>query len=174
MGNRNSTHVAKENKNAAEDTPAENNSGVFLTQDFQSDIIQAFQSKTLQQQFQKLQTNILTSYNESISEDELRREKLQRDLIKWRDENTHVHKQLNERMDDIRAKFSDMEVSLRYDLGKIEEKKNIAPKFETDGKTCLNERVELTNCYKEVDDLLKCDGFIEGFERCIKKTVMST
>lgn len=72
---------------------------------------------------------MISSHNETISQDDQRRHALHRELTKWRDHNAQVQSSLDERMDAARAKFSDTEVGLRYDLGKMEETiKNKVPK----------------------------------------------
>ena len=72
---------------------------------------------------------MITSHNEAMSQDDQRRHALQRELTKWREHNTQVQSSFDERMDTVRAKFSDTEVGLRYDLGKMEDTmKNKVPK----------------------------------------------
>jgi len=176
MGNKNSAAQAQETQQSDdENSPSSNKSGVYLAQPFQEELVQTFQSKAIQNQFELFQAKMISSHNETISQDDQRRHALHRELTKWRDHNAQVQSSLDERMDAARAKFSDTEVGLRYDLGKMEETiKNKVPKFGNTANACLDSRAELTRCYNGVNDVRKCDGFVEAYERCAKQTVMSS
>jgi len=39
---------------------------------------------------------------------------------------------------------------------------------------CIDTRVELAKCYNGVDDVRKCDGFVEALERCANQAVISS
>merc|ERR1740124_1533657 len=63
----------------------------------------------------------------------------------------------------------------RYDLGKMEDTmKNKVPKFGNPENACIDTRVELAKCYNGVDDVRKCDGFVEALERCANQAVISS
>jgi len=179
MGNRNSaanaTQAQEKQQTNDENSPSSDTSGVYLNQNFQEEIVQTFQSKAIQNQFELFQAKMITSHNEAMSQDDQRRHALQRELTKWREHNTQVQSSFDERMDTVRAKFSDTEVGLRYDLGKMEDTmKNKVPKFGNTENACIDTRVELAKCYNGVDDVRKCDGFVEALERCANQAVISS
>jgi len=81
---------------------------------------------------------------------------------------------LDDRVDALNAKFSDLQAAVRYDVGKLENKVGNVPKFGK-GDQCLDVRGALVRCYKEQEkgDVRKCDGIMDAMERCVKQAVIA-
>lgn len=179
MGNKNSVANTSQEQETQQHNDQNNRSsdisGVFLAQNFQEEIVQTFQSKAIQKEFELFQAKMITSHNETVSRDDQQRQVLQRDLNTWREGNAQMQTSLDERIDAVRAKFSDTEVGFKYDLGKMEETmKKKARKLGNTENACINSRNELARCFNEVKDVRICDGFVEALERCAQKMVTSS
>mmetsp|Transcript_13694 Transcript_13694/g.28198 ORF Transcript_13694/g.28198 Transcript_13694/m.28198 type:complete len:178 (-) Transcript_13694:206-739(-) len=176
MGNRASSQKQPEAGTADarnDDQSATEESGVYLSKDFQEKVLKDFQSKVLKEEWESRQRNIMIASNERIARDEQRKAELDQKLEVWKDHNTNVHAQLDSKVDSLKARFTDLEVELRYDVSRLESTSlGLGPKFGR-GEACVSARADLAACLKETDDFMKCDRFIDILEHCTKKTVMS-
>jgi hypothetical protein len=140
---------------------------------FPAEIVQSFQSEALKTQWEKLQAKILLNHKDRITQDEVRKAQVQEEIRQWRKHNDAVHEALDRKLDELRAKFSDSQVAVSYDVGKLEEKLGKVPKFGGKDTACLDVRMALVNCLKDVTDVRECDGVLQVVERCVKQTVIA-
>lgn len=140
---------------------------------FSADIVQSFQSEALKTQWEKLQAKILMNHKDRITQDQVRKAQVQEELSQWRKHNDAVHASLDQKLDDLRAKFSDAQVAVSYDVGKLEQRLEKVPKFGGKDGACLDVRMALVNCFKGVEDVRECDDVLYAMERCVKQTVIA-
>lgn len=140
---------------------------------FPADIVQSFQSEALKTQWEKLQAKILMNHKDRITQDQVRKAQVQEELSQWRKHNDAVHASLDQKLDDLRAKFSDAQVAVSYDVGKLEQRLEKVPKFGGKDGACLDVRMALVNCFKGVEDVRECDDVLYAMERCVKQTVIA-
>jgi hypothetical protein len=137
-----------------------------------AEIVNSFQSEVLQTQWEKLQAKILTNHNERVTQAEARNAAVEEELTKWRNHNEVVQNSLDQKIDELKAKFADSSVAIAYDVGKLEEKIGNSPKFGSN-EACSDVRISLTSCYNGTDDIRKCDEIVKAMERCAKQTIMA-
>eukprot|EP00558_Chaetoceros_sp_UNC1202_P007214 CAMPEP_0197245702 /NCGR_PEP_ID=MMETSP1429-20130617/10409_1 /TAXON_ID=49237 /ORGANISM="Chaetoceros sp., Strain UNC1202" /LENGTH=185 /DNA_ID=CAMNT_0042706245 /DNA_START=38 /DNA_END=595 /DNA_ORIENTATION=- len=147
-------------------------SGVFLSNELQADILGAFQSQVLQTQWEKLQTKIMVNHNERISQNELRKLQVEEEVARWKKDNDEVQNILDERMEGVKSQFWDLEVALQQDVQNLENKVGNVPKFGGD-TACFDVRSSLTSCYKNTKDVRTCDELVAAMDRCVKQTVIA-
>lgn len=182
MGNRNSTSIGSSSQPQiiSKEEPLDESittvtsSGVFLSNQLQADIVQSFQSEALQTQWEKLQAKILTNHRERITQDEIRKAQVQEEIQKWRKHNDAVHASLDQKLDELRAKFTDAKVAITYDVEKLEGKLGKVPKFGGTDGACLDVRMAVSNCFKGEKDVRQCDDVLGVLENCVKKTVTAS
>ena len=121
-----------------------------------------------------MQSNIITSHNQRLTQHQERRLNLAKELNQWRQHNQQVQSSLDSKIEDLRAKFSDEEASIRFDVGKLEKKLQNVPKFGSTNNACIQLRMEVASCLKDSKDSRSCNGFVEALERCTKQTVVSS
>ena len=132
-----------------------------------------FQSTHLKEEWENRQRAILAARSERIAKDEERRAGLEAELNLFRARNADTQSKLDARIDAASARFADLEVEMKYDIDRLEKKIGSGPKI-TDGKAapCLTLRSDLASCFREADDVRKCDGFMEALERCVRMEVV--
>ena len=101
----------------------EYNSHIYL-----AEIVSRFQSKEIQLKWQSLQNSIPTDHNNRTAKEELRKLEVERKIQEWRDDNDIVQKKLDEKADELRSSFADMEFALSHDISKLEKKFDSVPK----------------------------------------------
>ena len=133
-----------------------------------------FQSKHLQEEWENQQRAILAARSERIAQDEQRRQGLENELNLFRARNAETQSKLDGKIDAARLRFADLEVALKYDIDAMEKKHlGKGPKAEgVQSQPCVGLRTDLAACFKETDDVRKCDGYVEALERCVKKEVV--
>jgi len=183
------------------DATSVNNSGVFLSNELQckwywlanvhikqhqhltnchnlhsetyaAEIVNAFQSEELKTQWEKLQAGIITNHEKRVSKAEARSATVEKELTRWRKDNEAVQSALDQKIDELKAKFADASVAIAYDVGKLEEKIGSSPKF-GGNEACSDIRITLANCYKYTDDIRSCDEIVKAMETCAKQTIMA-
>ncbi|GFH48220.1 hypothetical protein CTEN210_04696 [Chaetoceros tenuissimus] len=151
-------------------------SGVFLANELQTEIVNAFQTSNLQAEWEKLQTKIITSHNERVITAAEHIGQIQNELAQWRQHNEEVQSSLNNTLDSLNAKFADKEVELQFNVDQLEKRIGSVPVFGQEKGTgmCLDERTKLMNCYSNKSgDIRDCDDIVKAMERCTKKAVVS-
>eukprot|EP00560_Eucampia_antarctica_P006154 CAMPEP_0197824468 /NCGR_PEP_ID=MMETSP1437-20131217/1698_1 /TAXON_ID=49252 ORGANISM="Eucampia antarctica, Strain CCMP1452" /NCGR_SAMPLE_ID=MMETSP1437 /ASSEMBLY_ACC=CAM_ASM_001096 /LENGTH=170 /DNA_ID=CAMNT_0043424093 /DNA_START=68 /DNA_END=580 /DNA_ORIENTATION=+ len=147
-------------------------SGIVLSEELQTEIVQDFQNKVLKEEWEKRQKSILVASNQRIAMDEKRREDLENKLEAWRKGDDNIQKNLDEQIDGLKARFADAEVEIIFDVSKMEKKIGSAPEF-GDGSACLDLRAILTDCYNKEKDIRLCDIHVQAVEACTKRVISS-
>jgi hypothetical protein len=84
---------------------------------------------------------------------------------------------LDDRLDTLNAKFTDISVGLEYDTARVQEKFG-EPKtenLEKEVKHCLGERVHWMFCQqKYANDSRPCNAYLSALETCVSKTIVDS
>ena len=137
-------------------------------------VMSDFQSKHLKEEWENRQRSILASRNKRIAEDERRRIGLEHELNVFRARNAETQAKLDAKIDSSSARFADLEVELQFEVDRVEKKVGQGGPKGADGAVapCVALRADLASCFREADDVRKCDGYIEAMERCVKVEVV--
>jgi hypothetical protein len=156
---------------------------ITLTFPLAAEIVNAFQSSALQTQWEKLQTSIITSHNERITDTNTHLTHIQNEITQWRTHNNAVQSTLDEKLDSLNSKFADKQVEVGYDVQQLEKRIGKVPVFGEERGTgvCLEERMGLIDCYNRNKSKRGngngngnvCDEIVKAMERCAKKAVMA-
>lgn len=146
---------------------------IFASQHDVAKVMNEFQSKHLKEEWEKRQRAILASRNERIAEDERRRVGLEQELNVFRAQNADVQSKLDAKIDSASARFADLQVELQYEADRVEKKLGQSgPKGAGGAAPCVEVRSELAACFREANDVRRCDGYVEALERCVKVEVV--
>eukprot|EP00591_Stephanopyxis_turris_P012117 CAMPEP_0195528976 /NCGR_PEP_ID=MMETSP0794_2-20130614/31353_1 /TAXON_ID=515487 /ORGANISM="Stephanopyxis turris, Strain CCMP 815" /LENGTH=147 /DNA_ID=CAMNT_0040660207 /DNA_START=213 /DNA_END=656 /DNA_ORIENTATION=- len=140
--------------------------------ELQEDVMTDFQDELLQKQWVQHQMQIMQRAEARTKSSNERRSKVEQQMEQFREKNTIRQANLDSKIDDLNARFSDLRTEIAYDAASLEKKLGNGPTFGNKDKTCLSARMEVASCYKNGIDVLACDGVVESLERCIKKTIM--
>jgi uncharacterized protein YlxW (UPF0749 family) len=165
---------------------------LLLASPLAAEIVNAFQSSVLQTQWEKLQTSIITSHNERVITTAEQLAHVQNELAQWRQHNSSVQSALDDKLDSLDSSFADKEVEVGYDVQQLEKKIGNVPVFGEEKGTgvCLEERMNLVNCFKSSnvsgnsesksesgsrnnEAWNGCEEIVNAMERCTKKAVMA-
>ena len=82
--------------------------------------------------------------------------------------------ELDAKVDSANARFADLQVELQYEVDRVEKKVGQGGPKGADGAAapCVALRANLAACFREADDVRKCDGYIDALERCVKVEVV--
>ena len=138
-------------------------------------VMNDFQSKHLKEEWENRQRAILASRNERIAEDERRRVGLEQELNVFRARNAETQAKLDAKIDSASARFADLQVELQYEVDRVEKKVGQGGPKGADGAAtpCVSLRADLAACFREADDVRKCDEYIDALERCVKVEVVN-
>ena len=103
-----------------------------------------------------------------VEETSARLEAATKQLEAWASRNT----ELDNRIEDLRAQFSDGKVALEYDAKNVAEVlgKNQAWKKEM---PCLGQRAHWIDCQKKYAlDSRPCDAYVDALEKCVNEAVI--
>eukprot|EP01083_Nonionella_stella_P023926 66189_1 len=167
MGNK-----ASRGSGANEAAAAEQQSGVFLDPKFNEEIIGQFSSQVLKTEWEKILLKVTTTGNNRVQQEQVRKAQLEAQLTQWRAQNDHVQGQLDEKTHNLQKKYHEQKADIMSNIEELERKAD-APKFGAAGNACLNVRGLLASCYKENDDMRKCDDLVDAMEKCTKQTIMA-
>ena len=101
---------------------------IYLFYSITAEIVNQFKNQNIQLQWQELQNQILTQNYNRTAKDELHKIQINQELDKWKKGNEIVQKKLDEKVDELRAKFADLEFALNHDVGNLEKKFDQVPK----------------------------------------------
>jgi len=133
-------------------------------------ILQDFQSKVLKDEWEKHQKYMIAKGNKRRLEEFHTKEALDQQINNFRQQDGIRQSQLDERIDDLQAKFSDISTALQFDANRIDQKlASMSFKGETEAP-CLGQRTNVTLCLQ--DKKGNCDAFIKSLEKCVGETVV--
>jgi hypothetical protein len=84
---------------------------------------------------------------------------------------------LDNRLDSLNAKFTDIAIALEYDTARVQEKFVGEQKTEGPEKVehCLGERVHWMFCQqKYAEDSRPCNAYLSALETCVNKTILDS
>mmetsp|Transcript_9290 Transcript_9290/g.10270 ORF Transcript_9290/g.10270 Transcript_9290/m.10270 type:complete len:174 (-) Transcript_9290:81-602(-) len=171
MGNTASSKASIEEQG---DSSTELTSGFFLADGLQSKIMQEFQSKLLQDEWEKHQKYVIAKGNKRRLEEFQTKEYIVQKLNEFRPQNDLQQSQLDQRIDELRAKFSDITTASKFDAARLHERMTSQKIFA--GETpCLIDRTNVTLCLSENHgkESNKCNDFITALENCAQRTIVT-
>ena len=126
----------------------------------------------LKTEWEKILVKVATTGNNRVKEEQVRKAQLEEQLTQWRAQNDDVQGQLDERIHNLQKTYHEKKADITSSIEELERKAD-APKFGAAGNACLNVRGLLASCYKENDDMRKCDDLVDALEKCTKQTIMT-
>jgi hypothetical protein len=134
-------------------------------------ILHEFQSKVLKEEWEEHQKYMIAKKDKRRLEEFHAQEKLDQDIKSFRQQNSVREGHLDNLMDDLQAKFSDINTALQFDVNRIDRKLvSITFKGETEA-ACLGQRTNVALCFKsKAGD--KCDEYIKALEKCFGDAVV--
>lgn len=89
----------------------------------------------------------------------------------FREQDSIRQQQLDERVEDLQARFSDIDYALQFDANRIDRKlATVIFKGETQ-PPCLGSRTKVAICFQDAKGS-NCDDYVKELERCVKETVV--
>jgi hypothetical protein len=134
-------------------------------------ILHEFQSKVLKEEWEEHQKYMIAKADKRRLEEYRSKEKLDRKLDTFRQQNSIRDGQLDNLTDDFQAKFSDINTALQFDANRIDRKLvSMSFKGETEAP-CLGQRTNVAICFQhKTGD--NCDEYIKALEKCVGEAVV--
>jgi vacuolar-type H+-ATPase subunit I/STV1 len=98
------------------------------------------------------------------------KEAIDQQFKQFRQQNDLIQSQLDERIDEINARFSDLKNAAEFDANRLD-KKLAAIRVNTQEAPCLGPRTSITLCLSEKGPA-ECDDFIKALEKCVTEAVV--
>ena len=90
------------------------------------ELMATFKSKILQVEWEKHQKSMMNSAQQRLASEEKWQSEFRQKLQRWKERNDTIQTQLDQKLDDLRARYSDYSAEIRWDLQKMEDReKNI-------------------------------------------------
>lgn len=139
--------------------------------DLKGTIFNELKSTVLKETWEKYQKSLIAKGNQRRSDEFRAKEDLDQHLNMFRQNDSIRQQQLDERAEDLQAKFSDVSTALQFDTSRIEQKlTSIIFKGETEAP-CLSSRTKVAVCFRDAKGS-SCDDYVKELERCVKETVV--
>ena len=154
-----------------EAAPVEDEARIKLSPDLAQKIARDFQNEELQSAWKTVQVSILDRRSERdrhVAEVSARLQAATQKMEAWKAQNA----ELDNKIEDLRAKFSDGKVALDYDARNMADllKEHQPWKKEM---PCLGQRAHWIDCQKKYAlDSRPCDAYVDALERCVNETVV--
>mmetsp|Transcript_18181 Transcript_18181/g.26916 ORF Transcript_18181/g.26916 Transcript_18181/m.26916 type:complete len:118 (-) Transcript_18181:368-721(-) len=110
--------------------------------------------------------------NERRLEEFQKMEAIEQHLNGFRPQNEMLHSQLDQRIDELQAKFSDISTAAKFDAESLE-KKLTSRKFQSSEAPCLMARTNIAMCLSDKQGLNDCSDFIRALEKCVQDTIVT-
>ena len=134
-------------------------------------IIHEFQSKVLKEEWEKHQKHLIIQGSKLRSESHRVMEDIDKQMNEFRIRDSLQQQQLDERAEDLQAKFADINTELQFDANRIDRKlASMIFKGETE-PPCLGSRTKVALCFQDAKGS-SCDDYLKELERCVKETVV--
>mmetsp|Transcript_20467 Transcript_20467/g.20750 ORF Transcript_20467/g.20750 Transcript_20467/m.20750 type:complete len:171 (-) Transcript_20467:257-769(-) len=167
MGNKSSAPVAAEN--SGDDT----GSGIALSSELQSKIVQDFNDVQVQQEYIGFQRSMLEERRERAQSEHEINVQFQREVKAWQKMDKQRQEELDNKIDDMNAQFFNSSAEINHEASRLEEKIAKDAKIDIKEEDCFNSRMNLASCFKiNSKNLSECNGFVEILEQCVKKTIV--
>lgn len=134
-------------------------------------ILHEFQSTVLKEEWEEYQKYMIAKTNNRRLDEFHSKEKLDKAIQTFRQQNSLRDGQLDNLVDDLQAKFSDVNIALQFDANRIDrDLVSMACKGETEAP-CLGQRTNVALCLKtKTGD--RCDEYIKALEKCVGDAVV--
>jgi hypothetical protein len=130
---------------------------------------QEFNNEQIAKLFGKQMEKLGERRAETIKAHVQQRTELEEHMGKFREQNNQIQQQLDQKIESIEDRFTDMANVVEYDVTRLD-KKYLGGKKQDSQIVCLDERVNVATCYKESGN---CDSFIEALSECASKSITS-
>jgi hypothetical protein len=138
-------------------------------------MVREFQNQALQNEWNSFRTSVLTHRNEREQKLAHQNGALLQERQMRAAEVAQRNAALENRIDSLNAKFTDISVALEYDTARVQEKFGEQKLENPEVKQCLGERVHWMFCQqKYADDGRPCNAYLSELEKCVNKTIMDS
>ncbi len=139
--------------------------------DFKGTIFHELQRTVLNETWEKYQKSLIAKGNQRRSDEFRAKEDLDQRLNMFRQNDSIRQQQLDERTEDLQARFSDISTALQFDTNRIDQKlASMIFKGEAEAP-CLASRTKVAVCFRDAKGS-SCDDYVKELERCVKETVV--
>eukprot|EP00536_Pseudo-nitzschia_multiseries_P009231 jgi/Psemu1/306377/fgenesh1_kg.253_\ len=169
--------------NGMEEEGQEQEGGFFtLSESIQQEMALEFQNEQVVKMFGKQMEKIGERKNAAYKEHLEQRATLERKLKEFRQQNEQVQNQLNEKIEGMEDKFTDLANVVEYDLTRLEKKylKSSLTESNISNIPCFVEQTEIVTCLNNKskseetkNDPFACDVFIKALNECTHRTITS-
>ena len=98
--------------------------------------------------------------------------KIKQHLDHFRQQNSQIHKQLDETIEKFEDQFTDTANVVEYDSARLEKTYLKSLKVSKDELPCFSERSKMVACYgQNKNDPLACDAFMMALSECTDKAI---
>ena len=154
----------------------------FLYLSSSADIIRDFQSKTLQEEWNKFGTSVIQRRNERLQRLQTATAEQQQ---KRQAASAARHMRLSRvdaAVDSMQAKFADDAIALEYDASRLEKRFGFLAEqqyddLKKDSKPlpCVGQRAHWIDCQKKYgEDSRPCNFYVQALEDCVRNTIGKT
>ena len=119
-------------------------------------------------QMQKLAERNVQQKSQIVAE----KTQLEEHMTKFREQNSQRQQGLDQTIEGIEDRFTDLSTGVEYDMSRLEKKYMSKNNKQGDQVLCLTERINVASCYKGGGGG-DCDKFIEQLSDCVEKSVTS-
>lgn len=146
-------------------------SRIKLAPDLAQKIARDFQDQEIQNAWRTVQVSILDRRSErdrNVAEVSARLEAATKQMESWKAQNA----ELDNTIEDLRAKFSDGKIALDYDTRNVADLIQKSKPWKKE-MPCLGQRAHWIDCQKKYAlDSRPCDAYVDALERCVNETVL--
>mmetsp|Transcript_113816 Transcript_113816/g.170238 ORF Transcript_113816/g.170238 Transcript_113816/m.170238 type:complete len:161 (-) Transcript_113816:27-509(-) len=140
-----------------------------LSAGLQERMAEEFNNEQIAKVFGKQMEKLGERKAETIKASVQQRTELEERLGKFREQNNQVQAQLDQKIEAIEDRFTDMANVVEYDVTRLD-KQYLGGKKQNSQIACLAERVNVATCYKDSGN---CDSFIEALSQCASESITS-
>lgn len=140
-------------------------------------MVRDFQNQALQNEWNSFRSSVLNHRAERQQNLAHQNGALLQERQKRAAEVAYRQAALDNRLDTLNAKFSDISVALEYDTARVQEKfgEQKLDNPEKEVQHCLGERVHWMFCQqKYADDGRPCNAYLNALEQCVSKTIVDS
>jgi hypothetical protein len=139
-------------------------------------MVREFQNQALQNEWNSFRTSVLTHRNEREQKLAHQNGALLQERQMRMTSIANRNAALDDRLDSLNAKFSDISVALEYDTARVQEKfGELKAESPEEVQHCLGERVHWMFCQQKYAlDSRPCNAYLGALEKCVNKTIVDS
>jgi hypothetical protein len=126
----------------------------------------------LKEEWEKHQKFLLARGNKRRLEEFETKNALDQRLETFRQQDSIRQSQLDERIDGLRAKFSDLSTAMEFDANRMDQKLSSMNFKKENEAPCLESRTNIAMCLSD-KSRSNCDAFMQALEKCVGDTVVN-